>query len=337
MSSKSLIYFPIIFLFLLSSCRVSRSPVTSVSQNVLTDDYILKYKDLAISEMRRTGVPASITLAQGMIESNYGRSTLATRANNHFGIKCHADWTGPRYYQDDDKRNECFRKYNNVAESFRDHSDFLVSGSRYDFLFDLNQTDYQAWAKGLKKAGYATNPDYPDLLIRKIEDYGLYNYDDRSFKAEKTQNPAQMQTPAGSVVGNTTSAPVIVTGNQNVSNADSRIMVRNRINYIITREGDTYESLLEQFQLLGFELRRYNDLQEDFKIYPGQILYLQPKRNKADVGNEYHTVKEGETMYIISQEYGIKLKDLLELNLMEMGTEPAVGQKLWLRSVRPPG
>ena len=337
MSFKSLVYFQIIILLFLSSCRVSRTPATSVSQNTLTNDYVSIYKDLAISEMRRTGVPASITLAQGIIESNYGRSTLATRANNHFGIKCHSTWTGARYYHDDDKRNECFRSYNNVAESFRDHSDFLVSGSRYDFLFELDQTDYEAWAKGLKKAGYATNPDYPNLLIGKIEQYGLYNYDNRSYKEENITNTNQINTAVVSVVDNPTSTPLVVAGNQNVSTSNSRIMVRNRINYIITREGDTYESLLEQFQLLGFELRRYNDLPEDYKVYPGQILYLQPKRNKADVGSDYHTVKEGETMYIISQEYGIKLKSLFELNLMEMGSEPVVGQKVWLRSVRPPG
>ena len=175
-----LIFILILFAGLLS-CKTSKPIISTSSTGLSTADYIRKYKDLAISEMKRTGIPASITLAQGMIESDYGRSTLAREANNHFGIKCHNDWTGPTIRHHDDKRNECFRKYSKPEDSFYDHSDFLKSGSRYSFLFDLKQTDYKGWAKGLKKAGYATNPDYANMLIRKIEEDNLWYFDQRNY------------------------------------------------------------------------------------------------------------------------------------------------------------
>ncbi|MZP65514.1 MAG: hemagglutinin, partial [Bacteroidales bacterium] len=151
--------------------------IAPASGNGLPEIYINQYRDIAISEMKRTGVPASITLAQGMVESDYGRSTLARLGNNHFGIKCHNGWKGQTMRKHDDRRNECFRKYNSALESYYDHSDFLRSGSRYAFLFDLDPLDYKAWARGLKKAGYATNPDYANMLIRKIEENRLYEFD----------------------------------------------------------------------------------------------------------------------------------------------------------------
>lgn len=343
MVKKFLVYFPIISFFLLVSCRASRTPVisasqktfTSVSQKTLTDDYVEKYKDMAIREMMRTGVPASITLAQGMIESDYGRSSLATKANNHFGIKCHSDWNGAGYYQDDDKRNECFRKYNNPDESFRDHSDFLVSGSRYTSLFELDPTDYKGWAQGLKKAGYATNPIYPELLIRKIEDFGLSIYDNYSAESDKKMKIVALKEDE---TGDNDSISIGIlnkNSNQIAPSGYSRIFVRNRIYYIITRDGDTFESLLEEFQLLRFELQKYNELPQDFEIAPGQILYLQLKRNRAEVGNDYYTLKDGDTIYQISQLYGIKIKDLLEMNRIQEGSEPLPGQKLWLRTIKP--
>jgi hypothetical protein len=317
------------------SCRVARTPLQTGNRNAISEDYIETYKDLAISEMKRTGVPASITLAQGMIESDYGRSSLAIKAKNHFGIKCHTDWTGAKFFQDDDKRNECFRKYSHQEESFRDHSNFLVSGTRYASLFNLDPTDYKSWARGLKKAGYATNPDYAEMLIRKIEEYGLYNYDNfsaadaRGIKiiAQKKDNLENEAEDSASIRGDDNSTEV---------KGYSRIFVRNRIYYIIVKDGDTFESLLEEFQLLRFELQKYNELPAVFKIVPGQILYLQPKRNKADVGNDYHTVKGGETMYQISQLYGIKIMKLFEMNRMTPGTEPVTGQKIWLRNIKPP-
>jgi flagellum-specific peptidoglycan hydrolase FlgJ len=177
MSNRLLLLFQLAVITGLFSCSTYKPVVSTSGSGLLATDYIYTYKDLAVSEMKRTGVPASITLAQGMIESDFGRSRLAREANNHFGIKCHNDWTGPTIRHNDDSRNECFRKYSKPEESFSDHSDFLKTGSRYRFLFDIDPADYKAWARGLKQAGYATNPDYANMLIRKIEENSLWNLD----------------------------------------------------------------------------------------------------------------------------------------------------------------
>jgi LysM repeat protein len=321
------------------SCRASRqltnttgssgSNISAVSTGNAETDYINRYKDIAMNEMNRTGIPASITLAQGMIESDYGRSELASRANNHFGIKCH-NWNGPSVYHNDDRRNDCFRKYNNPDESFRDHSDFLTTGSRYSFLFDLPAEDYKGWARGLKKAGYATNPDYANMLIRKIEAENLTIYD-KGF----TRPVKSVQTTDNSRQVVSTSQPAASTGSEVLVYRTSRIMENNRIEYVIVKEGDTRESLEKEFKLLRWELPRYNDLENDFEVIPGQTLYLQPKRDKADVGNETYTTREGDSMLIVAQKYGIKLKSLYEMNRLDPGSEPAPGTKLWLRSMKP--
>jgi len=303
-------------------------------------EYINKYSLLAMSEMKRSGVPASITLAQGIIESDYGRSRLAREANNHFGIKCHNGWTGRKIFHDDDKRNECFRKYNNADESYIDHSDFLMRGSRYRFLFSLRPGDYRSWARGLKKAGYATNPRYADMLIDMIEKNDLHVYDEMVFSGKDIS-----RIYAGSNdTGNTDSYSTERDFDSNEPGIDnfiisrkSRVEVRNRIEYIRVREGDTFSSLQEEFDLLGWELRMYNELDERDGIQVGRLLYLQPKRSKAARGNDFHIVKEGETMYSISQLYGIKLKALYKKNRMEPGYEPLPGTELWLRKLKPKG
>ncbi|MBL4654370.1 MAG: glucosaminidase domain-containing protein, partial [Bacteroidia bacterium] len=153
-----------------------------VKEKVLTNEslkakYVEDFKSLAIEEMHRSGIPASITLAQGLYESGFGTSRLAKEGNNHFGIKCKALWTGPVIYEDDDALQECFRKYESALQSYQDHSDFLMNGQRYNFLFDLKKTDYKGWSRGLKKAGYATNPRYSDKLIEIIEEFKLYELD----------------------------------------------------------------------------------------------------------------------------------------------------------------
>jgi len=320
------------------SCRALRPPVSAPYSNGSVNTYIDRYSSLAVSEMERTGVPASITLAQGMIESDYGRSTLARTANNHFGIKCHSDWTGPTIRHHDDRRNECFRKYRTPEESFYDHSDFLRKGSRYSFLFSLNQTDYKAWAKGLRRAGYATNPDYANMLIRKIEEHNLHQYDlgyglaSLSAETSKPANEAGTAVTAESIEN----VPVPVTNSSFVVPARvSRIMENNRVQYIVVKDGDTVEKIENEFQMLRWELKRYNELEDGFALTPGQIIYIQPKRDKSEPGKEFHNVTEGETMYSISQKYGIKLKSLYEMNRMTEGTEPTAGQKLWLRKLKP--
>jgi hypothetical protein len=331
-----LIISTLIFL-LLVSCRATRVAVTPGRAYSNAGSYIENFKDLAISEMKRTGVPASITLAQGIIESDMGRSRLATEGNNHFGIKCHDDWAGPVVRHSDDRRNECFRKYSKPEESFKDHSDFLKSEPRYKSLFSLDVYDYKGWARGLKKAGYATNPDYANMLIRKIEEYNLDKFDRGAPVSVRTndkkdtvsEKPAvKIDVSPGKTGGN-------AEGNNLVAAVRSRVMERNRIQYVIVNENDTPESLEKEFQLLKWELTRYNELQPGFKCTPGQILYLQPKRDKAEFGSDFHTVSEGDTMYTISQIYGIKLKSLLNMNRMKEGEDPVLGQKIWLRSVKP--
>lgn len=306
-------YTLVILIVLLSySCRTTRyvPPLVTTTRS----EYIATYSDIAIREMRRSGIPASIKMAQAILESGDGNSTLARRANNHFGIKCH-DWTGRRIYHDDDKRNECFRRYSKPEESFRDHSDFITGRSRYAGLFDLDPNDYTAWAKGLKASGYATNPQYDRLLIKIIEENELYKLD----------------------TGQTLSAPAVITAaeNRNINkepaSAERKIMLRNRIKYIVASEGDTYESITREMGLMRWELARYNDIEDNATIDPGDIIYLQPKRSRAERGNETHIVKEGETMHSISQLYGVRLDRLLRRNSGLYGKQPSPGTTIFLR------
>jgi flagellum-specific peptidoglycan hydrolase FlgJ/LysM repeat protein len=345
MTVKANLFIYILVLAVLVSCRVSKPAATvPVSVSGTASDYINLYGYLAVSEMRRTGVPASITLAQGMLESDYGRSSLARSGNNHFGIKCHNDWTGQTITQHDDKRNECFRKYRRPEDSFYDHSDFLKSGSRYRSLFDLDPMDYKAWARGLKSSGYATNPDYANLLIRKIEENKLYELDKGCKTAYIKPQPqtSVKETPAAAPAKTTgtTSNQAPRTQEGTITFGDvmaraPRIMENNRIQYIIVKDGETRKKLENEFQLLNWELPRYNELNDDFTPVAGQMLYLEPKRDKAETGIEYHTAAEGETMYMISQKYGIKLKKLLEMNRMAEGSDPVAGQKIWLQATKP--
>lgn len=317
---------------LLFSCRSSKIATTSPRTDITTDSYIERYKDISIAEMRRTGIPASITLAQGIIESDIGRSTLAREANNHFGIKCHNGWTGPTVRHNDDRRNECFRKYRSPEESYRDHSDFLVSGSRYDFLFEFESDDYRAWAKGLKKAGYATNPDYANMLIRKIDEYGLHRFDAVDFSDVVAGQSAQ-GSPVDTVPR--VSVTEVPAGTKGYRGLPERVMINNRVQYIIVNDKDTRIGIEEEMELMAWELEKYNELTDDFEVHAGQILYLQPKKDRAEAGKEYHTVKEGDSMYSISQLYAIKLSKLYYMNRMKSGREPVPGDRIWLRSVKP--
>ncbi len=337
--NRYVIIFPLVVLMMAcSTTRRGTGPAATVTHSDRdVAAYADKYAMMAMEEMRRTGIPASITLAQGMIESDYGRSRLATEANNHFGIKCHSDWNGKKIYHDDDRRHECFRKYSKVEESFTDHSNFLRDGVRYRFLFDLKPDDYRGWAKGLKQAGYATNPRYANMLIDKIEENNLYLYDREVIAGRGYVKPvitASNQGDDKNVPGNygNDSQEYVVR-----DNPSSRIRVNNRIEYIIAREGDTYESIIDDYDLLSWELFRYNDLDDDSECYPGQMLYLQPKRKRAEAGKEYHVLSEGETIYQVSQNYGIKLKVLCDLNHIDQGYEPPAGTELWLRRPKPDG
>jgi LysM repeat protein len=281
-------------------------------------DYVSKYKDDAIREMEQWDVPASITLGQGMVESNYGNSELARQANNHFGIKCHEDWTGETYTMNDDAPNECFRKYPTVLESFSDHSKFLKSRDRYAFLFDLKITDYKGWARGLKEAGYATDPTYADRLIAVIEQYKLYQYD----KIKTLPSIAVATDPASN------DHPTIAES----STTAHTVRSINNSRYVVVRAGDTFESIASEFEITVEQLHRCNDLDTDATLTKGEILFIQSKRGKSYAPS--HVVVAGETMHDISQAYGVKLKSLYKYNHLPPGTEPKVGDTIYLKKKR---
>ena len=264
-------------------------------------EYIAKFKDLAIIEMYRSGVPASITLAQGVLESNSGNSRLAKYANNHFGIKCKGDWQGNVIYADDDAPDECFRAYESVLESFRDHSDFLRNNWRYQTLFELQRTDYEGWCEGLRKAGYATNPNYGSILINLIERYELHKFDLETL-------------PGGGL-------PALEMGES-----------VNGIPVHTAKPGETVSSIASENYVKDRHIRKWNDLPDDAEINAGDIVYLKPKRRRGS--EAVHKVTDGETMYQISQKYGIKLKQLYKKNRMEYGSQPKPGEVLAMQKKR---
>ncbi len=298
--------------------------ISSFSQ-ITRQEYIDKYKDLAIREMNRVGIPASITLAQGLLESANGNSRIAVKANNHFGIKCHSSWTGKTIRRDDDKKNECFRKYKTAYDSYMDHSNFLTKGPRYAFLFEYKTTDYKKWAKGLKKAGYATSNTYASRLIKIIEDNKLYLYDTNNNAIAQKNNPTIKEKK------NRKTRRIRKTKEDYAIQLGRKIKTNNRVKFIVAKKGDSYTKLIDEFQLLRFELYHYNDAKKGDKIKTGDIVYLQPKRNKSEKGKDFHTVKKGESIKSISQKYAIKSKKLRKRNHLEKTEKLKVGQKLKLR------
>ena len=293
-------------------------PIVSFAQTRQTAaQYVEKYKETAQTEMRRYGIPASIKLGQGILESSAGNSDLAREANNHFGIKCKKNWTGQAFYKDDDAKDECFRKYKTVLESYEDHSQFLKNSQRYASLFLLSQDDYKGWAHGLKKAGYATNPQYAQLLIKTIEENRLFQYDTEVIAKPYTPDK-QKDKPKEELVED-----LPPTSKQEVK-------LRNNVKYVIAKDGDTPENLSEKFDMIPFQIPKYNDLTDnEYKFKSGDIVYLQPKRNKAS--EKLVVVKQGQTIRDISQEYGIKIKSIRKLNKLSESEEVKVGQELRLR------
>lgn len=287
-------------------------------------EFIRKYKHIAIREMERTGIPASIKLAQGILESGCGISELSVNANNHFGIKCH-DWSGATFHMDDDATDECFRKYKDPEQSWIDHSEFLVSRPRYAFLFDLPTTDYKSWARGLKKAGYATNPQYADMLIRIIEEERLYQYDHR------VKHPTSAkETPTSTTSRSSTSLSSSTTGISSVSYR-KREEMRNGIICIEIKKGDTLESIARYYNIKMKKLLAYNDKKEP-SLQVGQYVYLKKKKSKAARGYDFHRVKKGDSLYLISQMYGVRLKNLAKYNYIDDNTPLVEGEKIYLRS-----
>lgn len=294
--------------FILSVCIASFGQ--SLDANYLA--YIEKYHTVAIRQQKLHGIPSSIILAQGLLESGAGRGRLAVEANNHFGIKCH-DWTGDRIYHDDDERNECFRKYRHASESYEDHSLFLVNRSRYRNLFQLNPTDYVAWAHGLKAAGYATDPAYAQKLISLIERYNLHEYD----KAHRGLFASHEEQVKNETVG--------------VPQSERTIYKSNYIRIVVATANDTYASLAKELKISERRLRKYNEVGTDAEPRAGSIIYLAKKKKRAARSNQIHVIQPGETLYGISQQYGIQLISIYKLNDLSFEQGAYIGQILKLR------
>lgn len=322
-------------------------------QNSAYVDYIQKYHQMAIDQMNRHRIPASITLAQGLLESAAGTSTLATKANNHFGIKVGGDWTGPYIVRDDDRKGEHFRKYKSAAESFEDHSKFLKK-ARYASLFELKITDYKGWARGLKQCGYATSPTYAQQLIKIIETYNLMQYDKGGAPIFNTPNTITQQT--GYVIGNTSNQKQQNTGNQKQQNTGNKrgftilskrqhIMTEletqrdiffnthtvNQCNhnyYIIMQSGDNLDRIAKYVGVKKRRLEIFNDLPKGYEPRPGSIIYFERKRTHADKAfkNRPHVLQNGQSLYDVAQQYGITLKSLYKMNNFPADYMPRVGQ-----------
>jgi len=281
------------------------------------EQYIEKYAPVAVAEMHRSGIPASITLAQGLLESGAGQSRLATKGNNHFGIKCHSKWKGATIYSDDDRRNECFRSYKSADESFRDHSDFLRYSDRYKFLFDLERTDYEGWAYGLKKAGYATDPSYAPKLIKYIEDYNLARYDKLSPEEEVTLPKSPLKIEEETVVQvKAESGSVNVPAAEQFGFSLSRQMfAKNGVPFVYAAEGETYRSIAKNYHLFRKEILKFNDLKKERPLKPGEVVYLQPKKKAAPAGLDLYIVAEdGEQLRDICQRFALRESAIRKLN-----------------------
>lgn len=269
--------------------------------------YINKWQETAVTQMERYKIPASITLAQGLLESGAGKSRLAVKSNNHFGIKCGSSWRGRTVRHTDDAPNECFRAYYNAKQSYEDHSKFLTTNKRYASLFKLDITDYRGWAKGLKRAGYATSPSYASRLIQIIEDYDLYKYDVKESR-RKRRHKDKKRSPV-----------------------PHQPLIANGLAYVVAREGDTFKSIGKEVGIKSKKLASYNDLWKDYPLMPGDIVYLH-KKNKKYVGSQtFHVVRDGDSMHSISQTYGIRLERLYELNGKSGEYVPEVGDRVWVK------
>ena len=272
------------------------------------EKYIKTYSALAIEQQKKYKIPASITLAQGLLESGAGQSDLARRSNNHFGIKCHSDWRGGRVYHDDDLRGECFRKYKRVEDSYEDHSKFLKR-SRYDRLFQLKITDYKGWARGLQKCGYATDRAYANKLIKVIEDYELYRYDTGKVHKLTRQEKKKLKYPT----------------------VKYTIYRTYGLLYVYAKENDSFDQIAQNLDLPVKDLKKFNEVPEDFPLQKGDIVYIEKKKKKADKPNYDHVVQVGESMHSIAQKYGIQIKSLYKMNKKDKDYVPEEGDVLKLR------
>jgi hypothetical protein len=308
-------------------------PLFAVAQRITPEEYIQTYKDIAIREMRDYGIPASITLAQGLLESGAGNSALAREAKNHFGIKCHKGWDGKTYYMDDDEKNECFRKYKNAEESFRDHSLFLKTRGRYSALFDLEITDYRGWAKGLKAAGYATNPKYAQLLIDRIELYDLTKYDQIALGQRTDDNQLPEIKPEDELLELAFSPTNRASFELVDMTAEKRFIYENNgVRFVYAKEGETPEQLAAAFGIKFKRFCQYNLLRrpDEMVFHSGDVVYLSKLKNRNWKAKKY-TVAEGETLRDVALRFAVKPQRILRMNGLKENTRLSKGQVLWLR------
>lgn len=306
------------------------------------EEYILKYKHIAIDHMERYGIPASITLAQGILESDSGNSNLARKSNNHFGIKCKKNWKGDRVYHTDDAPDECFRKYDSVEESYQDHADFLDQSPRYDSLFAYSATDYRRWAKGLKAAGYATAPDYAQRLIKLIEDNNLYLFDEENGeKLYAEHQKAESNITHNFSAQSSVEIPTPVEGRVDPNNYrvaertynGYSVYVNNKTHYVIARDGDKFSRIASTFALTEKTLRKYNEINPKSTADPieGEVIYIERKQTKWLGNVRQHTVRKGETLTSIAQDYAIREAKLRSLNRLRKGAALEIGQNIVLK------
>ncbi len=325
-------------------------------------DYIEEYKDAAMTEMVKYKIPASITLAQGILESGAGKSKLAQKGNNHFGIKCHKDWKGKTMRVDDDAPKECFRVYKSVSDSYRDHSKFLKNSQRYAFLFELKITDYKGWAKGLKKAGYATLPTYATVLINTIENYNLQQYDQMvvkgKFKVKKNKTKPQkeevkpvekQEEPKEALIdlSNKDKAKKVKPAKANKKNysvpvlADCKVVemtsdkhyIRENfgVKFVFTKEGDNVATLAKELVMSEYQLVKYNDISKNATFSEGEVIYIGRKRRRAPAGYNKHVIKQGETLRQVSRLYAVRLERLYDMNGLNENSVLSIGQEIRLR------
>src|SRR6187399_2500337 len=315
----------------------------SRGQDPVIVQYIQNYKDLAIAEMQRTGIPASIKLAQGIHETSAGTSDLVMRSNNHFGLKCKAEWTGMTVTHTDDAPNECFRKYDNPFDSYKDQSNYLKGTPRYAALFELDPTDYKAWAFGLKKAGYATNPKYSQVLIKLIEDYDLQDYtmialgklkSGQETLAKKENKNSEIIIPSKKPVVMPAEPEIVIYSKKETKpdypNGEFKI---NETKVIYAKKGTSYLSIAEKYSIPLARIFEFNEMKVQEVVEKDQLIYIMRKRK---VGlNEQHTVKPRETLADIAQTEALRIESLLEYNFLQQNMQPAVGSVLYLRAKGP--
>ena len=334
--SKNRIVFRGFFILLLVSSLLTASAQSRRTRQT-REEYIERYKHIAIDHMERYGIPASITMAQGILESDCGNSALSRSSNNHFGIKCKRNWTGARAYHDDDAKGECFRAYSSVEDSYLDHAEFLDQQPRYDSLFAYSATDYRSWARGLKAAGYATAPDYAERLVRIIEESKLYLLDRPNgdcLYAKRDEQPDEWFTAESSVSTVVTESGIDPDNYRVTINAHEgyNIYVTNGVHYILAKENDTFENIGSKFRISARNLRKFNDLKEPAaQPMTGEVVYIARKKSRWEEVAPEARCQEGDTAYAIGQRYAIRTRSIEKLNRLNKGGALTAGNPIRLQ------